>query len=174
MPFSPNRAIEILRATPATLQALLGDLPREWTEWDPGGSGWTAFDVVGHLIHGEETDWIPRLRIMLEDGVARTFDTFDRYAQFEKNAGKTLEELLEEFERLRRRNLDTLRQMDLGPEQLALRGTHPELGTVTVSELLATWAVHDLSHIAQIVRTLARSCTAEVGPWREYLRILND
>ncbi len=174
MMFSPNRAIEILRATPGTLQAMLGELPTEWTESAPEGGGWTPFDVVGHLIHGEETDWIPRLRIILEHGPARTFDSFDRYAQFEKSAGKTLQELLDEFEGLRRRNLETLRELELGADQLVLRGNHPEFGTVTASQLLATWAVHDLNHIAQIARTLALSWAPEVGPWREYLGILRE
>jgi uncharacterized damage-inducible protein DinB len=172
MTLSPDRAVEILRATPATLRALLASLSSEWIESRDGAEGWTPFDVVGHLIHGEETDWIPRLKIMLEHGEARTFDSFDRYAMFEKSAGKTLEELLDRFERLRAQNLDTLRSLKLQPEQLAIKGTHPELGSVTVGQLLATWAVHDLSHLAQIARTLARSCSREVGPWKEFLPIL--
>lgn len=170
---SVDRVTEILHATPATLRALLGDLSAGWIETREGEDGWTSFDVVGHLIHGEETDWIPRLQIILEHGEERVFDSFDRFAMFEKSAGKTLAQLLDEFERLREQNLDTLRGLDLQPDQLELRGTHPQLGTVTVGQLLATWVVHDLSHIGQIARTLARSRGQDVGPWREFLPILD-
>ena len=171
---STESVLEVLRSTPGALRALLERLSEPWVTATEGEDTWSAFDVVGHLIHGEETDWIPRLRIILEHGESQPFESFDRFAQFEKSSGKTLQDLLEDFERLRAENVRTLENMYLRESQLELTGTHPELGRVTVRELLATWAVHDLGHIAQIVRVMARSCSNEVGPWRQYLRVLNE
>jgi hypothetical protein len=133
---------------------------------------WEPFDVVGHLIHGEETDWIPRARIILEQGENRTFIPFDRFAQFERSKGKSLANLLDEFEKLRAENIDTLRSWNLTEEHLDLEGIHPELGTVTLRQLLATWVVHDLNHIRQIVTAMAGKYSGEVGVWKEYLSIL--
>ena len=133
---------------------------------------WQPYDVVGHLIHGEETDWIPRARIILEQGEDRTFVPFDRFAQFERSEGKSLDELLDEFAALRAENLETLRAWNLTSAQLDLRGMHPELGESTLRQLLATWVVHDLNHIRQIVTAMAGRYGGEVGPWREYLSIL--
>jgi hypothetical protein len=137
-----------------------------------GPDTWSPYDVLGHLIHGEETDWIPRARIILEHGESQAFEPFDRFAQFEKSKGKSPAQLLDAFETLRKRNLAVLAQMNITPDQLSLSGRHPELGSVTLSELLATWVAHDLSHIAQAVRVMCKQYSAAVGPWREYLPIL--
>lgn len=165
--------IQVLEGTPGVLDALLYHLSSGWTTADEGPESWTAFDVVGHLIHGEETDWIPRARIILDGGSDPVFESFDRFAQFDRFSGASLAELLDRFRELRTDNLATVRAWNLRDEQLALPGRHPELGPVTLGQLLATWAVHDLSHIAQISRVMAKRCTAEVGPWRAYLPILD-
>ena len=149
-------------------------MPRDWIANNEGPETWSPYDVIGHLIHGERADWIPRARIILESGESRPFDPFDRLAQFEESKGKTLEELLETFSALRAENLATLREMKLGAAELAKTGAHPAFGRVTLKELLATWVTHDLDHIAQIARTMAKQYTCEVGPWAAYLRILHD
>jgi len=173
MEFQLEQAQSVLRRTPATLNSLLHDLPDEWVFPNEGPDTWNPFDVVGHLIHGEETDWIPRAKVILADGENRSFVPFDRIAMFEKSKGKSLGELLETFARLRRENLNELDQMNLTPELLSKRGKHPELGIVTLGELLATWVVHDLGHIAQIVRVMSKQYGDAVGPWRAYLSILS-
>lgn len=173
MEFQLDQAISILKRTPITLDTLLRDLPDEWLMANEGADSWSPFDVVGHLIHGEETDWIPRARIILSHGEARAFEPFDRFAMLEKSRGKSPGELLDLFKRLRQRNLEELEGMKLTPELLEKRGRHPELGTVTLGQLLATWVVHDLSHIGQIVRVIARQYEEAVGPWRAYLSLLN-
>ena len=172
--FELDETMEVLRNTPAALRSLLGGLSRRWTECDEGPDTWTAFDIVGHLIHGEQTDWIQRLEIILEQGESRSFTPFDRFAQFEESKGKTLDELLESFATLRGQNLRTLAALKLTPEHLDRRGKHPHLGSVTARQLLVTWAAHDLGHIAQIARVMAKRYREEVGPWREYLRIVAD
>lgn len=172
MDFQLDRTVEILAQTPGTLRTMLSGLSDAWIESDEGTDTWNAYVIVGHLIHGERADWIARLKIILEEGESRTFTPFDRFAQLEESAGQTLAELLDTFEALREENLRVLRGFDLQHEQLELRGTHPELGAVTARQLLATWAVHDLGHIAQIARAMAAGYSAHVGPWREYLRIL--
>ncbi|MGD2215097.1 MAG: DinB family protein [Gemmatimonadales bacterium] len=174
MDFQLDRTVEILRAAPATLRALLADLSDPWIRCDEGPDTWSPYDIVGHLIHGERTDWIPRLRIILEHGDLRTFTPFDRFAQFQDSRGKTLAELLDTFEALREENLRTLEGMKLKPEQMDLSGTHPELGRVTLRQLLATWTVHDLGHIAQIARVMAKGYADQVGPWGAYLSVLSD
>jgi hypothetical protein len=165
-----SNIVEILATTPQTVRALLAggtaNTDSSTTEWQP-------FDVLGHLIHGEVTDWVPRARIILEQGENRTFEPFDRFAQFDLSKGKSLSELLDEFERLRTENIETLRSWELTDEQLALEGMHPELGQVTLRQLLATWAVHDLNHIRQIATAMAKRYETEVGPWKQYLGILN-
>jgi uncharacterized damage-inducible protein DinB len=173
MEFLLDQGVEILSRTPETLNRLLRDFPEPWVLSNEGPGTWSAFDVVGHLIHGEKTDWIPRARIILEDGEATAFEPFDRFAQFEASKGKSLSELLDEFEALRKKNLEALGQMNLTPEKLALRGKHPDLGSVTLGQLLATWVAHDLSHIAQAVRVMCRLYSEAVGPWRQYLPILD-
>lgn len=171
MTFDLGQSVHILSATPNTLRAMLGDLSGDWTIASDE-TNWAPFDVVGHLIHGEETDWIPRARIILEQGEDRTFVPFDRFAQFERSKGRSLDELLGEFAQLRAGNIDTLRSWNLTEGQLDLEGIHPELGIVTLRQLLATWVVHDLNHIRQIVTAMARRYEGEVGVWREYLSIL--
>lgn len=172
MEFKLDHAKQILTHTPTTLRSLLRDLPSDWLHANEGGETWSPFDVLGHLIHGEETDWIPRARIILSHGEAHAFEPFDRFAMFENSNGKSIEELLSEFERLRRQNLNDLEKMALTPEMFKKRGTHPELGVVTLGQLLSTWVVHDLNHIGQIVRVMARQYGESVGPWRAYLGIL--
>ena len=172
MQFKLEEATQILRQTPSTLNTLLRPLSTPWTEHNEGPNTWSPFDVVGHLIHGEETDWIPRARIIVNDGESRAFEPFDRVAMFERSKGKSLAELLDTFSDLRAANLRELDQMKLSPAMLEMRGTHPELGTVTLSQLLASWVVHDLGHIGQVVRVMARQYREEVGPWSAYLSIL--
>lgn len=172
MEFELAQAIAVLNRTPATLDSLLRDLPESWLKQNEGPETWSPFDIIGHLIHGEETDWIPRAKTILEHGEARPFEPFDRVAMFEKSKGKTIAELLDTFVRLRTENLRELQKLNLTPELLAKRGTHPELGTVTLKQLLATWAVHDLGHIRQVARVMARQYNDEVGPWKAYLPVL--
>ncbi|HKR00239.1 MAG TPA: DinB family protein [Pyrinomonadaceae bacterium] len=173
MEFQLDHATEILRRTPATLNALLHSLPGEWILRNEGPESWSPFDILGHLIHGEEADWIPRARIILEYGEGRAFEPFDRFAMFEKSRGKSLGDLLATFERLREESLRELAEMKLTPEMLGKRGMHPELGVVTLSQLLSTWVVHDLGHVGQIVRVMAKQYTEAVGAWRAYLPILS-
>src|ERR1051325_4793099 len=147
-----ENTISLLERTPPTLNALLRNLPDVWVASNEGEKTWNVFDVVGHLIHGERTDWMLRTRIILQDGDKRPFDRFDRWAQQQASQGKSLPELLDEFARLRAANLDTLRSMRLTAADLSRHGMHPELGKVTLSQLLATWAAHDLTHLHQISR----------------------
>lgn len=172
MRFELKQAVEILSQTPETVRSLLGNLSDEWTKSNGDAENWTPFDIVGHYIHGEETDWIPRAEIILAQGENPTFNAFDRFAQFEKSKGKTLGELLEIFADLRRKNIEKLRRMNLTPEKLNLKAKHPELGEVSLEQLLATWVVHDLTHIRQIVTFMAQNYSENVGVWREYLSIL--
>jgi hypothetical protein len=162
----------LLERTPAVLDALLRDLPEAWTLGNEGVNTWSAFDVVGHLIHGECTDWIPRARMILDFGETRDFEPFDRWGQERESEGKSLRQLLDEFARLRAKGLGELRAMNLKPEDLERRGRHPALGVVTLSQLLATWAAHDLTHLHQISRVMAHQYQAAVGPWHAYLGVL--
>jgi hypothetical protein len=162
----------VLQRTPHVLRAMLSGLSGAWTHSNYGEDTFSPYDVLGHLIHGEKTDWIARLRIILQHGPARPFDRYDRYAQFEASRGKTVADLLDEFERLRDGNLKTLLGLRLTPQQFALRGTHPMLGEVTLGNLLATWVAHDMNHVAQIAKCIATQYADAVGPWREYLGIL--
>jgi hypothetical protein len=173
MEFDLIKAKEVLRRTPATLNALLSDLPNDWVLANEGPDTFSPYDVIGHLIEGEENDWIPRARIILEQGEARPFDKFDRFAMFEKSKGKSLAQLLAKFEQVRGESLRQLDEMKLTPELLQKTGTHPALGVVTVSQLLSAWVVHDLGHVRQIVRVMAKQYTDAVGPWTAYLTILN-
>jgi uncharacterized damage-inducible protein DinB len=154
------------------LRELLAGIGVEWTANNEGGDTWSVFDVLGHLVHGEKTDWLVRTRIILADG-EKTFEPFDRFAQFESLKGRTLSDLLDEFAKLRRENLSELRAMNIGGEVLKMRGVHPAFGGVTLSELLAAWVVHDLDHIGQIARIMAKQYETAVGPWYEYLGILH-
>jgi len=164
--------VSLLARTPAALDALLRDLPEAWTLRNEGEDTWSVFDVVGHLIHGERTDWMPRAKVILQFGETRTFEPFDRLGQGRESQGKPMRQLLDEFARLRAENLDELRDLNLGREELGLRGQHPALGVVTLSELLATWAVHDLTHLHQISRVMAHQYREAVGPWSRYLGVL--
>jgi hypothetical protein len=164
--------VALLERTPAAFNALLRGLSDAWTQRNEGADTWSAFDVIGHLIHGERTDWMARARIILENGEARTFERFDRLGHILESRGKSLEQLLDEFARLRRENLAALRALNLQPEDLARRGRHPALGVVTLSELLATWAVHDLTHFHQVSRVMAHQYRAAVGPWSAYVGVL--
>jgi hypothetical protein len=171
--FVMEEAVAILDRTPATLDALLRGLPDGWITANEGGQTWSPFDVIGHLIHGERTDWVPRAKIIVEHGEARAFDKFDRFAQFTASEGRTLASLLDEFAALRRDSLRELAALHLTDADLDRRGRHPELGVVTLRQLLATWMAHDLDHVVQISRVLARQYSDEVGPWRAYLRIIS-
>lgn len=168
-----ENTIALLARTPAALNALLRDLPEPWTFRNEGDKTWTAFDVIGHLIHGERTDWMPRARMILEFGESRAFEPFDRLAQVRESQGKPLGQLLDEFARLRTENLLELRRLNLRPQDLQRRGRHPALGVVTLSELLATWAAHDLTHLHQLSRIMAHQYREAVGPWRAYLGVLH-
>jgi hypothetical protein len=167
-----QHTMALLAHTPSSLNALLRDLPQEWTMQNEGGNTFNAFDVIGHLIHGERTDWMPRAKRILEFGETRAFDPFDRRAQEAESDGKPLGQLLDEFARLRSDNLAELRSLKLGPEDLNRRGLHPALGTVTLSQLLATWAAHDLTHLHQISRIMAHQYREAVGPWSVYLGVM--
>jgi hypothetical protein len=172
-PFALDDAAAILARTPAALDALLRDLPHAWTTATEGANTWSPFDVIGHLIHGELTDWLPRAKLILEHANTRPFEKFNRFAQLEASSAKTLEQLLDEFAAVRRRNLDELRSLRLTDADLDRAGLHPELGPVTMRQLLATWVAHDLDHVMQIARVLARQYSDEVGPWRAYLRVIS-
>jgi len=172
MQFELDLGIAVLERMPSTLRQLLQDLPAAWAFCSEGVQTWSPFDLLGHLIHGERTDWIPRARIILAHGTAQAFEPFDRFAQLEASKGKTLDELLDTFARLRRDNLEELKGLRLSPSDLERRGIHPEFGEVTLGQLLATWVVHDLSHLAQIAEVMARQYREAAGPWRAYLPVL--
>ena len=170
--FNLTESIALLSRTPTALDALLRGLPDTWVRNNEGKDSWSAYDIVGHLIVGERTDWMTRARIILESGEARPFDRFDRLAQQRESQGKSLEQLLDEFARLRKENLIALEAINLQPSDLSRRGTHPAFGVVTLSQLLATWAVHDLTHLHQLSRVMAHQYREAVGPWTVYLRVL--
>ena len=167
-----QQTISLLTRTPAALDALLRDLPEGWTLRNEGENTWSAYDVVGHLIHCERTDWMPRARIVLQFGETRAFEPFDRLGHVRESEGKPLEQLLDEFAGLRSENLAELRALNLKPEDLERRGLHPSLGDVTLSQLLATWAAHDLTHLHQLSRVMAHQYREAVGPWSAYLGVL--
>jgi hypothetical protein len=170
--FKLDKTVAVLTRTPATLDALLRGLPESWVRSNEGKDTWSAFEIVGHLIVGERTDWMPRVRVILENGEARSFDPFDRFAQSKQSQNKSLEQLLDDFTRLRRENLAALQALNLQPEDMSRRGRHPALGVVTLSQLLATWAVHDLTHVHQLSRVMAHQYRDAVGPWSAYLGVL--
>jgi hypothetical protein len=172
MKFKLQHTIEILERTPKVLTELLSGLPDDWTIHNEGGDTWSPFDVLGHLIVGEKTDWIPRMNIILEHGTDQPFERFDMTAHFEASKGKTLVQLLQEFTRLRQESLQTLKSANLEEDALDKQGIHPAFGLVSLRQLLSTWTVHDLGHIAQISRVMAKQYAGEVGPWTAYLGIL--
>jgi hypothetical protein len=172
MPHNLEATIALLSRTPAALNALLRDLPDSWTLHNEGENTWSAYEIVGHLNHGERTDWLPRVKRIMEFGETKAFDPFDRWAQERESKGKSLPQLLDEFTRLRGDNLTKLRALNLQPQDMERRGAHPALGVVTMSDLLATWAVHDLTHLHQISRVMAHQYREAVGPWAPYLGVL--
>ncbi|MCG8373802.1 MAG: DinB family protein [Balneolales bacterium] len=173
MEFELNRSIEILSRTPDVLASMLSGLSDEWLTNNEGEQTWSPYDVVGHLIHGEKTDWIVRSKIMLSNLSDKGFEPFDRFAQLNEPQDTPIEELLAEFRRLRQDNLEVLKNFNLAESDLEKTGVHPEFGEVHLKQLLATWVAHDLGHIAQISRVMAKQYKEEVGPWKKYLRILN-
>jgi hypothetical protein len=173
MNFQIPTGIAVLERTPHALHSMLAGLPDEWIRATEGPETWSPFDNVGHLIHAERADWIPRARLILDQGPNRRFTPFDRNAMFRESAGRTLEQLLDEFAHLRTDSLTTLAGWRLTDEQLALEGEHPEFGRVTLRQLLATWVTHDLGHLAQVARVMAKQYREAIGPWRAYLPIVD-
>lgn len=173
MRFELADGLPVLQRTPHVLRAMLGGLSPDWTDATEGPETWSPFVVVGHLIHGERTDWIPRARIILEQGANRCFTPYDRFAQLRESRGKSMVQLLDEFAGLRQDNVSVLAGWELTERQLALEGVHPDFGAVSLRQLLATWVAHDLGHIAQVARVMARQYREEVGPWRAYLPVLD-
>jgi hypothetical protein len=173
MQYSLERSYEILDRTPAVLAALLSGLPDDWVMPNEGPDTFSPYDVVGHFIHGEKTDWVVRAKMILEFGNTKIFEQYDRFAQYEESKGKFLEQLLEEFATLRNENMIWFKALNLNEDDLDRKGMHPVLGEVTLRNLLATWVVHDLTHIAQITRVMAKQYKNEMGPWPQFFRILN-
>ncbi len=174
MKFDIESAVRILERTPAAVRALVAGLGDQWTTVNEGPETFSVFDVVGHLVDGEETDWIPRAMIVLERGEEGTFEPYDRFRHYQRNKDRSLESLLAEFEALRAKNLDLVREWQLDDAKLRRRANHPALGLVTLSQLLAAWVVHDLGHIAQISRVMAKQYRDEIGPWIDYLPVVTD
>ena len=173
MKFDLERSIEVLSSTPAAVRALLGDLSGDWTASKGDRDNWEPFDIIGHYIYAEEADWIPRAKVILAQADDRTFPPFDRYGQFARPNGESLADRLDEFARIRNENIEILRSWELVDEELELKGIHPQFGEVSLRELIATWVVHDLTHLRQISTVMAKRYDEAVGPWKEYLSILN-
>jgi hypothetical protein len=173
MIFNIGESIEILERTPLVLKTLLSDLNEKWTSNNEGEDTWSPYDVLGHLIHGEKTDWVPRMMIILGEEDNKKFTPFNRFAQFEESKGKILTELLDEFKTLRRKNLTILKEITFTEEMLKKKGIHPEFGEVTLKQLLATWVVHDLGHLCQVTRVMTKQYKKEIGPWIKYFSIFN-
>jgi hypothetical protein len=174
MQFKLAEGTQILQQTPATLTAMIGALPEPWLKATEGAGTWSPYDIVGHLIHGEMTDWIPRARMILEHGQSKAFEPFDRVAMFRDDQNRPISALLDQFAFLRAENVAILRHMNLTCDDLMRRGAHPELGPVTLGQLLSTWTVHDMAHLSQIARVAAKQYCHEVGPWCQYLSILKS
>ena len=170
--FELNRSIEILERTPTVLRTMLEGISEGWYSRNEGENTWSPYDVIGHLIHGERTDWIPRLNIIFAESGNKIFAPFDRFAQFEESRGKTLQNLLDEFDELRNQNLQVVRSKNIKESDLTRTAMHPALGEVNLRNLLATWTAHDLNHIGQIVRVMAKQYKEDVGPWAAYLRVM--
>lgn len=172
MIFSLDKSIEVLERTPAVLSLMLNGISADWTNNNEGEETWSAYDIIGHLIHGEKTDWMPRAEIILSDNSNKNFIPFNRFAQFEESKGKTLKQLLDEFKLLREQNISKLRSIKITNEDLQKKGIHPAFGEVTLSQLFAAWVVHDLNHISQISRVMAKQYKGAIGPWIEYLKVV--
>lgn len=173
MKYSLEESCQLLERTPSVLKTLLSNLVDDWVMNNEGAETFSPYDVVGHLIHGEKTDWVARTKIILEFGLSKPFEPYDRFAQYEESKGKTLQQLLDEFERVRAENVAWLKSLNLTETDFDKKGMHPSLGEVTLRNLLSTWVVHDLTHIAQITRVMAKQYKEEMGPWPEFFRILN-
>lgn len=173
MTYKKSEALEILERTPAVMYTLLSGLSNDWIRNNEGPETFSAYDVIGHLIHGEKTDWTVRIKRILEYGETKTFDLYDRFAQYEESKGKSLLQLLDEFKNLRNENIIWLKSLKLSQEDLEKKGMHPVLGQVTLKNLLSTWVVHDLTHIAQVTRVMAKQYKEEMGPWPKFFRILS-
>lgn len=173
MKYSFEKSFEILERTPASLQTLLSGINDEWLMNNEGPETFSPYDVVGHLIHGEKTDWMARVKMILEHGIAKTFVSWNRFAMYEESKGKTMQQLLDEFAAVRKENIARLQSLQLTEADLDKKGMHPKLGEVTLRNLLATWVVHDLTHLAQITRVMAKQYKEEMGPWPEFFRILS-
>lgn len=169
-----DEAVALLQRTPDTLRAMLSGLPAVWIDSNEGAGSWSPYDVVGHLIHGERTDWIPRVKHLLAHGESQPFPPFDREAMFRDSGGQSIDDLLDTFADLRRESLASLAQLALTEADLDRTGRHPALGVVTLRQHLASWVVHDLTHLHQIARTMAHRYDREVGPWRAYLSVIRD
>ena len=174
MNFTLEKSIQILERTPNVLDAMLRNISADWTLHNEGGESWSVYDIIGHLIHGEKTDWIPRAQIILSEKSDKKFEKYDRFAQFEESKGKSFSQLLNEFKILREKNIEILRSLNITDKNLQDKGIHPAFGEVTLSQLLSTWVVHDLNHISQISRVMAKQYKQDVGPWTEYLKILQQ
>lgn len=174
MQFKLAEATQILQRTPATLTAMVAGIPESWIKANEGSGTFSCYDVVGHLIHGELTDWIPRVRMILEYGEAKAFEPFDRFAQFREDQTRSISALLDQFAFMRAENMRILESLNLTSEDFSRRGTHPELGPVTLGQLISSWVVHDLSHVAQMARVTAKQYAYEVGPWHAYMSILKS
>ena len=172
--FNIDEAIQILETTPGVLNALLLNLPEGWADSREGPDTWSPYDIVGHLIHGEKTDWILRMQMILEEGSSKPFPDFDRQAQFRESKGKSLSQLLVQFEELRKKNIGELKRQQLTESDFGKTGHHPDFGEVTLQQLLSTWVVHDLGHLRQIARVLAKQYKEEIGPWAEFLPVVNE
>jgi len=173
MKYSLEKSYQILERTPAVLKALLSSLDNDWVMNNEGPETFSPYDVIGHLIHGEKTDWAARAKIILEFGLSKPFEPYDRFAQYQESKGKTVTQLMDEFERVRKDNMTWLKSLNLTEADLDKKGMHPKLGEVTLRNLLSTWVAHDLTHLAQITRVMARQFKEEMGPWPEFFRILN-
>jgi hypothetical protein len=174
MEFKIAQAIEILSRTPIVVETLLKGLSDEWIMQNEGSNTWSAYDIIGHYIEGEKNDWITRMQIILSDNPDKQFKPFDRFAQFEDSKGKSMQQLLDEFSRWRELNLSVLRSANITEADLSKTGIHPSFGTVTLKQLLATWVVHDLAHINQITRVMAKQYSDDIGPWKEYISLINS
>ena len=172
MKFDIDKSIEILERTPSVLFSMLYNISEEWSFCNEGVDTWSAYDILGHLIHGERTDWMARVDIILSDEQDKTFTPFDRFGQFQESKGKSMNQLIDQFVLLRKRNIEYIRFKKLTESDFLKTGIHPTFGKVTLAQLLSTWAIHDLNHLAQIARVMAKQYKSEVGPWSEFLRIL--